>query len=90
MLELCRRTGASRRKLSYSFQEVLGTSPAKYLRAARLNGVRRELKAASRSQLNVQDVASRWGFDHLSQFSQDYKHLFGELPSDTLKNSRHG
>ena len=87
MLELCRRVGAGRRKLSYCFQDVLGTSPAKYLRAARLNGVRRELKASRNPALRVQDVASRWGFEHLSQFSQDYKRLFGELPSQTLRQS---
>lgn len=85
MLELCRQVGASRRKLSYCFQDVLGTSPAKYLRASRLNGVRRDLKAARDASVSVQDVATRWGFDHLSQFSQDYKHLFGELPSATLR-----
>lgn len=85
MLTLCRQVGASRRKLSYCFADVLGTSPAKYLRASRLNGVRRDLKAARDATVTVQDVATRWGFEHLSQFSQDYKHLFGELPSATLR-----
>ena len=31
------------------------------------------------------DVAARWGFWHLSQFAVDYKKLFGELPSRTLR-----
>jgi AraC family ethanolamine operon transcriptional activator len=85
MLEVCRRIGASRRKLNYCFQDVLGTSPVKYLRAVRLNGVRRELRAAAGA---VQDVAARWGFWHLGQFSLDYKRQFGELPSATLKLAR--
>jgi AraC family ethanolamine operon transcriptional activator len=39
--------------------------------------------------VTIQDIASHWGFWHLSQFAQDYKHLFGELPSATLKNLEH-
>lgn len=82
MLDVCRRLGTSRRKLNYCFHDVLGSSPVKHLRAVRLNGVRRELRAAAPS---VQDAAARWGFWHLGQFSRDYKRQFGELPSVTLK-----
>lgn len=81
ILQVCSRVGASRRKLNYCFQDVLGTSPTQYLRALRLNGVRRDLKRASAT---VQDVAARWGFWHLGQFSLDYKKHFLELPSETL------
>ena len=84
MLDVCRRVGACRRKLNYCFQEALGTSPVKYLRAVRLNGVRRELLAGATS---VQDAAARWGFWHLGQFSREYKAQFGELPSLTLRGA---
>nr|WP_316640302.1 helix-turn-helix domain-containing protein [uncultured Roseateles sp.] len=84
MLELCRRVGASQRKLEYCFQGVLGMSPAKYLRAARLNGVRRELKRASTGGPGVQDIAARWGFWRQGEFAADYRRQFGELPSATL------
>lgn len=83
ILEVCSQVGTSRRKLNYCFQDVLGTTPVKYLRSMRLNGVRRALRLAEPG-MTVQDVASRWGFWHLSQFAQDYKRLFGELPSATL------
>ncbi len=86
MLEVCRQVGASRRKLNYCFQEALGVSPLKYLRAVRLNGVRRELRSGQAAA--VQDVAAHWGFWHLGQFSRDYKLQFGELPSQTLKVAR--
>jgi AraC family transcriptional regulator, ethanolamine operon transcriptional activator len=88
ILQLCSRIGASRRKLNYCFQDVLGTTPVKYLRAVRLNGVRRELKAVRDAHTGVQDVATRWGFWHLGQFSLDYKRQFGELPSTTLRAVR--
>ena len=50
----------------------------------RLNGVRRELR---QGRAAVQDVAARWGFWHMGQFSRDYKQQFGELPSVTLRRA---
>lgn len=85
ILEICSRVGTSRRKLNACFQDVLGTTPVKYLRSLRLNGVRRALRAAGPNE-TIQDIASHWGFWHLSQFAQDYKKLFGELPSASLWN----
>ena len=37
--DLCVELGVSRRTLQYSFQQVLGLNPVRYLRALRLNGV---------------------------------------------------
>ncbi|MHA6196055.1 helix-turn-helix domain-containing protein [Pseudomonas wadenswilerensis] len=82
ILDMCRDIGASRRKLQYCFQETLEINPLAYLRALRLNAVRRELRASTLPC--VQDVATRWGFWHLSRFSSEYRALFGELPSQTL------
>lgn len=82
--DLCETLGVSRRTLQYGFQEVLGINPVRYLRAIRLNGVRRELKSG-KPHIAVQDVAARWGFWHLSHFSADYREMFRELPSDTLR-----
>jgi len=83
--ELCERLHVSRRTLQYCFQDVLGMAPAHYVRALRLNGARRDLCNASRDSRSVQDVATAWGFWHLSQFATDYRKLFGMRPSDTLK-----
>jgi AraC family ethanolamine operon transcriptional activator len=84
--DLCRALKVSRRTLQYSFQSVHGVSPVTYLRAVRLNGVRRMLKQAARNPgMCVADIAARWGFWHLSRFAADYKALFGELPSHTLR-----
>ena len=83
--ELCDALNASRRTIQYCFQEVLSTNPVQYLRAIRLNNVRRELRDASPDTTQVQDVAARWGFWHMSHFASDYRAMFGELPSDTLR-----
>ena len=93
ILQVCTRIGASPRKLDYCFRSVLGLSAAQYLRAARLNGVRRELRGSREHGASVQDIAARWGFWHLGEFGAAYKRQFGELPSATLvgalSNSAH-
>lgn len=82
--DLCGLIGVSRRTLQYCFESAFDVSPAQYLRAIRLNGARRDLKIAGESA-NVQDIAARWGFWHLSHFAADYRRMFGELPSRTLR-----
>lgn len=88
--ELCAVLRVSRRTLQYCFQDVLNTSPAQYLRTVRLNGVRRELRLGRACGTQVQDVAARWGFWHLSHFANDYRAMFGELPSETLRKDAPG
>ena len=88
ILDVCKGVGTSRRKLNYCFQDVLGSNPIHYLRAVRLNRVRRELKQCSDERTGVYDIAVKWGFWHFSQFSLDYKRHFAELPSEPLRRSR--
>lgn len=80
--DLCKICHVSRRTLQYSFDSILGISPLQYLRISRLNGVRRTIHDKGNNQ-HIAEVAAQWGFWHLSQFSHDYKQLFGELPSQT-------
>lgn len=87
--DLCRNLRVSRRTLQYSFHEVLQLNPVIYLRAMRLNGARRMLKTADPAKDSVQDIAARWGFWHLSHFATDYRRMFGELPSETLRGGAH-
>ena len=87
--DLCAELRVSRRTLQYSFQDVLNLNPVSFLRALRLNGVRRDLKRSADHSASVADIAARWGFWHLSHFAADYKSMFGELPSETLRNAGH-
>ncbi len=87
--DLCRATNVSRRTLQYSFESIIGISPIQFLRFFRLNNARRALLEASREEC-VTDIASQWGFWHMSQFAKDYNHLFGELPSQTLESRTTG
>lgn len=83
--DLCGQLHLTRRTLQNYFQTVVGESPTDFLKAARLNACRRRLREASGSGLTVQDIAAQWGFFHMGHFSQDYKAMFGELPSQTLR-----
>ena len=81
VVDVCNVLGTSRRTLQYCFQNLLNTNPAAYLRAGRLNGVRRMLRTSH----SVTEAAAQWGFWHFGHFSQEYKKMFGELPSVTYK-----
>ncbi|OTG87432.1 hypothetical protein B9T31_02705 [Acinetobacter sp. ANC 4558] len=83
--DLCRITFTSRRTLQNCFEQITGQSPALFLKTLKLNAVRRILQN-SPDEVTIGDVAIDWGFWHLSQFSGDYKRLFGESPSQTLLN----
>jgi AraC family ethanolamine operon transcriptional activator len=83
--EQCSELSISRRALQAAFQDVLGVSPHAYIRAVSLNKVRSHLKNANSPYNSVQDAAAAYGFWHMSQFALDYRQLFGELPSATIK-----
>lgn len=85
--DLCQATHTSRRNLQKCFERITGESPALFLKAQRLNRVRREILDAPGDRL-IGDIAIDWGFWHFSQFSADYKRLFGESPSDTARYAR--
>ena len=81
--ELCVALRVSRRYLEYAFSDAFGTSPSRYLRLLRLTEVRHRLRALGHTT-TVTREATRLGFCHLSQFSVQYKQLFGQSPSTTL------
>lgn len=82
--ELCTRLHLSRRALQNCVEEITGLAPLAYIRSLRLNEVRRALRYGQ-GRRSVSSVAYDWGFTHLSQFAQDYRRMFGELPSASLR-----
>jgi AraC family ethanolamine operon transcriptional activator len=83
--ELCFRLRKSRRTLQNSFNQVTGTKPVVYLRNMRLNAVRRQLMTTPPAELSISSAAMDAGFDHLGHFAGNYKALFGEPPSRTVR-----
>lgn len=86
--DLCRVAGTSRRTLEYAFREHFGTSPKSFVKALRLNAARNDLLRSNYGSTLVAEVAAGWGFTHMSQFSSDYRHMFGERPSATLRRAQ--
>jgi AraC-like DNA-binding protein len=84
---LCRELGLSRRGLEVMFQESLGIGPMKFLRHQRLHRVRRALQATSPLPGAIKKAALDCGFWHMGHFGQEYRALFGENPSETLRST---
>lgn len=82
--ELCCHLRMSRRGLHHAFINVLGINTVTFLRLVRLHEVRKELHKASPDE-KVNRIAAKWGYWHMGMFSRQYKELFGELPSVSLK-----
>ncbi|WP_081417925.1 helix-turn-helix domain-containing protein [Microcystis aeruginosa] len=81
--DLCEILRSSKTPLNYAFQEVFTMSPMTYLKLLRLHAVHRALKVAEPTT-KISDVARQFGFWHLGRFSQYYRQLFGQLPSETI------
>jgi len=82
--ELCIQLGVSRRTLQNSVHATWGMGPLAWLNTLRLNAVRQRLKTAA----SVTDAATAYGFWHFGHFADEYRALFGELPSQTLRRHR--
>lgn len=83
MLDVCRRTGTSRRLLEAVVLARTGKAPWEYLRWRRLWRARL-LLAQPDAGTTVTGVACRLGFWHLGRFAAAYAATFGERPSQTL------
>ncbi|WP_088894940.1 AraC family transcriptional regulator [Leptolyngbya ohadii] len=84
LMSLCKALHTSERPLTYGFREVFGVSPMAYLKTLRLQAVRTQLQLADPAAA-IAEIAHSYGFQSLGHFSRDYKTMFGELPSETLK-----
>lgn len=76
------------RALHYAARSTLGMSPFDLILTFRLNHVRNELWDMRLSGVSITHAALAQDFGHLGRFSQQYRALFGELPSQTLQRIR--
>lgn len=73
------------RTLRYSFEEIVGVSPKRYLLALRLHAARRAL-CRGNAENSIHRIAQQCGFNHMGRFAQCYRVAFGELPSEAIRN----
>jgi AraC family ethanolamine operon transcriptional activator len=79
--------GISQRTLRTAFDEYFGVGPAKYLKVRLLHQARKILKRSDPYTTSVTEIAVGLGIWEFGRFSRDYKILFDELPSETLRNA---
>lgn len=82
---LARATDASPRSLETAFREVLNITVVQYIKVQRLNAFRHDLLHGIPGEIKITDAAPKYGFHHLGHLARDYRALFGERPSDTLR-----
>jgi AraC-like DNA-binding protein len=83
--EICAAIGASERTLRTCCQEVLGVGPVRFLWLRRMYLARQDLLHADASTTTVTQIATMHGFWELGRFSVEYRALFGEPPSTSLR-----
>jgi len=82
---LARLSNVSVRTLYDRFKRSKRVSPNSYIKERRLRRIYNHIQTATSRVRNVTEVALEFGFSHLGRFSSEYKRLFGELPSETLR-----
>jgi AraC-like DNA-binding protein len=85
VLDLCAATGVSERTLRDAFLNQCGMGPMRYLKLRRLHQVRRSLYGVAPGATSVKAAALENGFWDLGRFAVDYRAMFGESPSETLR-----
>jgi len=83
--DLCTAVQASERTIRNAFLEFYGVGPMRYLRLIRLNQAHKALRRAEPDHTEVTAVLTRLGIWDFGQFACEYKALFGEAPSQTLR-----
>ena len=83
--DIAAAAGLSERGLHAAFRRDVGESPMQRLRRARLTRARQDLQASDPAVESVAGIARRWGFLHLGRFAEEYRAVYGEAPSATLR-----
>jgi len=83
---LTQATGVSARSLFRQFKKERGQTPWEFVKAIRMRKALITLENPGRST-SVTQVALKCGFQNTGHFAREYKSMFGELPSETLRRS---
>lgn len=79
--------GVRPRTLESHFRTFLGTTPLGWLRRTRFANARRALESGC-AGATVTRIAQTSGFDQLGRFAAEYRAIYGETPSATLRRAR--
>jgi AraC-like DNA-binding protein len=87
--EICAAIGVQERTLRSHCEDHLGMGPRKYLWLRRMHLARRRLTRTdpTAATVTVTAIALAHGFGELGRFAVQYRKLFGESPSATLRRA---
>lgn len=86
--DLSVHAGVSTRSLFAGFKKYRNTTPMAHLRFVRMKRAHRDLQSPPDRNTTVTEIALNWGFAHLGRFTAEYRRMFGEPPSETLRLAR--
>jgi AraC-like DNA-binding protein len=87
LAELEQRSGYSDRSLRNAFQARFGCPPKQWIRQTRMESARQRL-LDPRPGDSVSSIARDHGYQHVSQFSRDFRCVFGQPPSLLMRQAR--
>jgi AraC-like DNA-binding protein len=85
--EICAAIGVAERTLRDCCQDHLGMGPIHYLWLRRMHLARHALRDTDPAHTSVTEIATAHGFWELGRFAVEYRNLFDESPSTTLRRS---
>lgn len=88
LADVAKAAGVASRTISDAFRRHHDVGVIEWLRLRRLDRIYEELARADGAPRTVTDVATFWGFSHLSRLSSAYARRFGEQPRRTLTRAR--
>jgi AraC-like DNA-binding protein len=83
--DIIKASGVPMRTLYRGFRRHRGVTPMRWLRIQRLQLARHDLATVAESGDTVTDIIYRYCAPNAGRFACDYRALFGELPSETLR-----
>ncbi|HKE94750.1 MAG TPA: helix-turn-helix domain-containing protein [Povalibacter sp.] len=85
--DMCNAAQISERTLRNIFIEYFGVGPARFLKAHQLHEIRRRLLAAEGPCETITSIATHLGVWDFSLFARNYRAMYGESPSETLRSA---
>jgi len=85
LADICAALGVSQRSLGECCKRHLGMGPSSYRRLRAMQQVYRALRNGTANGASVSEIARQHGFRQLGRLANDYRALYGELPSATLR-----
>jgi AraC-like DNA-binding protein len=86
--DLAREADVSPRTLQNAFHDYFGAPVHRFLHLRNLQKAHRQLAEADADETTVTTVAMHLGFWELGRFAQEYRAVYGERPSDTLRRQQ--